>query len=467
MKGLVNYALVAVLAAEVTAHSHHHFHRHAKKHAAYPKVDQPSPNPAVVESPVETVYHDLQGKIMDNDEAVDCLHKDMCKIVSSASTSQVVATSTVRPLDAGAKFMERPSSAYLPPTSTSSPLPLPKTTAPSIIKSILPLPKPELPSLPVEPVEPVEPVDPVELIKPIIPKPVDSKPDSGSDSGDSPSLGDPTREFPSGKIPCSHFPSDYGARPLEHQDCGSWTGIQHAQGHNPKTDNSVLGLANGNECVKNSYCSYACPNGWEKAQWPEAQGANGESVGGLWCNSQGFLELTRPRVKSLCQRGLAGLSIKSSLDQNVTFCRTDYPGTENMVIPTVVRPGKQVELTNPIQNQTYQKPNGQHTSAQYYVNPSGLTLADACTWKSTDTELQDRVGNWAPVNVGVSFNGDSTFLGLFPNKPTAQNVALNYNIAVKCQDVVKCSYTKGTMIEAMEGCTASFQPHDKIVIEVY
>lgn len=147
--------------------------------------------------------------------------------------------------------------------------------------------------------------------------------DSGSDSGiDTNSC--TGVEFKDGVVPCSKFPSDYGALALpwfNHQ--GGWSGIQ-------------IGDANGDnngdgKCVEGALCSYACPAGYSKAQWPAEQPSNGESRGGLLCKN-GFLTLTRPEYKYLCQAGEPGITVKNELTKVVSICRTDYPGNGSPLV---------------------------------------------------------------------------------------------------------------------------------------
>lgn len=124
--------------------------------------------------------------------------------------------------------------------------------------------------------------------------------------------GDPDAEFPDGEIDCSTFPSDYGALALDWLECGGWTGIQ------------IDGGA-GEECKEGGLCSYACPPGYSKAQWPEIQPASGESHGGLLCKN-GKLWKTRPENSGLCVKGHGGVFVENKLGEHVPICRTDYPG---------------------------------------------------------------------------------------------------------------------------------------------
>jgi hypothetical protein len=123
------------------------------------------------------------------------------------------------------------------------------------------------------------------------------------------------RDFPDGELPCSEFPTGYGAIPLSWVTKDGWSGIQKNGGNDDH-----IGV-----CTDGALCSYACPPGYSKAQWPEVQPQSGESMGGLKCKN-GKLYRTRDGEKKLCQKGHGTASVQNKLDQVVAFCRTDYPG---------------------------------------------------------------------------------------------------------------------------------------------
>lgn len=157
---------------------------------------------------------------------------------------------------------------------------------------------------------------------------------SGSSSGSSLSGGSGVdRDFPDGEIDCSDFPDEYGALNLDYLSLGGWSGIQ-----NPKVDGSagyddietvVSDQCSGSDCCSEGmYCSYACPAGYQKSQWPEQQGATGQSVGGIKCQG-GKLHLTNPGMsKKLCIKGTDAVTIKiqNTIKKGISVCRTDYPG---------------------------------------------------------------------------------------------------------------------------------------------
>jgi hypothetical protein len=152
-----------------------------------------------------------------------------------------------------------------------------------------------------------------------------AEPDLDESSGSDKALSGIDSDFPDGELSCSHFPSDYGALATEWVTKDNWSGLQFDE----KQASGEIRLANADgtgKCQEGYYCSYACPPGYSKAQWPEDQPANGESVGGLLCKN-GKLRLTRPdSCKKLCVKGAENTTVVNKLDKEVAICRTDYPG---------------------------------------------------------------------------------------------------------------------------------------------
>lgn len=160
---------------------------------------------------------------------------------------------------------------------------------------------------------------------PVIPShdPTESSPDSSPVSGGH----GLDREFPDGVIDCSDFPSAYGPIPVDWMGIGGWTGVQYVTVEGGQVTHIDTAVPGGTDCSSNAMCSYACPEGYQKSQWPSAQGIGGESVGGLSCNSNGKLELTNPALsKKLCIQGTGSTKVQNNLQSNVAICRTDYPG---------------------------------------------------------------------------------------------------------------------------------------------
>jgi hypothetical protein len=131
--------------------------------------------------------------------------------------------------------------------------------------------------------------------------------------------------FPDKSIPCSTFPSEYGAIPVDYFGMGGWIGLQEVSLNALSVSNIVTGVS-GSSCSEGWMCSYACPPGYQKSQWPTGQGATGQSIGGISCNN-GVLTLTNPGLSSqLCIPGEGGVTVQNTLSQSVYICRTDYPG---------------------------------------------------------------------------------------------------------------------------------------------
>ncbi|KAI5811386.1 hypothetical protein DFH27DRAFT_533189 [Peziza echinospora] len=258
--------------------------------------------------------------------------------------------------------------------------------------------------------------------------------------------GDPTADFPDGTLPCSKFPSQYGVLPVDWLNTDGWTGIQ------------INGGA-GSQCVEGALCSYACPPGYSKAQWPEEQPASGESHGGLLCKN-GKLYKTSKQYNSLCVKGHGNVYVVNKLNQEVPICRTDYPGSENMVVPLRSTPGSTTDLTVPDAS-TYFTWKGLPTSAQYYVNPAGTSLKDGCVWGKPNGGL----GNWSPMIFGAGYHNGMTWLSISQNQLNPS--PLNFNVRIVAGPGGKlngqCKYENGKFSgggNGEQGCTAALSSGD-------
>jgi hypothetical protein len=270
---------------------------------------------------------------------------------------------------------------------------------------------------------------------------VSNKSYSSSSSGDLGAYQNPTEAFQDGTVPCSQFPGGQGVIALNYLGFGGWSGLYH-------DDTST-----GGSCVDGTYCSYACQPGMSKTQWPSNQPANGVSVGGLYCKN-GYLYRTNQNANYLCEWGIDSARVVSEISQSVAICRTDYPGTENMVIPTIVGPGSENYLTT-VDEDSYYQWQGLKTSAQYYVNNAGVSQQDGCIWGTAGSGI----GNWAPLNFGAGYTNGIAYLSLIPN-PNNRNAA-NFNVKIVAYDsnsVVngECYYENGQYNgNGSDGCTVA------------
>ena len=267
-------------------------------------------------------------------------------------------------------------------------------------------------------------------------------------------------DFPDGELDCSTFPSDYGAVSLDYLGIGGWSGIQYVSLVNEVISDIVTAVS-GQSCTSGAMCSYACPAGYQKSQWPTTQGSTGQSVGGLECKN-GKLYLTNSALsKKICIPGTGGVNIRNELSQNVAVCRTDYPGTESETIPLLASAGGSHPLTCP-NGATYFQWEGKTTSAQYYVNNKGVSAEEGCQWGDGSKPI----GNWAPMNFGVGYSAGSTWLSMFKNEPTT-DADLDFKVKLVGDDLSdSCSYdgngkfyNNEGLISSGNGCTVSSTTH--------
>ncbi|CAI4051837.1 hypothetical protein SUVZ_14G2550 [Saccharomyces uvarum] len=264
---------------------------------------------------------------------------------------------------------------------------------------------------------------------------------SGTSSiyGDLADFSGPSEKFQDGTISCDEFPSGQGVIPIAWLDEGGWSGVEN-------TDTST-----GGSCKEGSYCSYACQPGMSKTQWPSDQPSDGRSIGGLLCKN-GYLYRSNTDTDYLCEWGVDAAYIVSELSENVAVCRTDYPGTENMVIPAYVQAGDSLPLTV-VDQDTYYTWQGMKTSAQYYVNNAGVSVEDGCVWGTSGSG----VGNWAPLNFGAGSSDGVAYLSLIPNPNNGD--ALNFNVKIVAADdstvIGECVYENGSFSGGADGCTVS------------
>lgn len=134
-------------------------------------------------------------------------------------------------------------------------------------------------------------------------------------------------------------------------------------------------------------------------------------------------------------------------------------GTESETIPLSATASNTVNLTCPDASNYYTW-EGSSTSAQYYVNPKGVDISDACTWGSSANPW----GNFAPVNLGVGYSDGAAWLSIFQNYPTTE-AELDFTIEIKSDSDMSgtCRYSNGKYCSGDDyetcntyaGCTVS------------
>lgn len=440
MKQVVLALVGATVASAVNHHAHQHLHQVKR---------DPTPVDYVSVAGPTVVVYKLNGRLIPEDEVQQGLKNGSLVLASDGQLSSAPPSSSYVAPSTQAQFFT-PTSSSSAAASTTSSSSIAAYSAPSSSSSEYVAPTTSSSSQYVAPT--------TSSSSSSAPSP-SSYSSGSSDSSDSSSSG-VDRDFPDGEIDCSHFPSDYGPIDVEWMGLGGWTGIQ-------SPGSSLGGFANiktaifGQSCTEGAYCSYACPPGYQKSQWPTTQGATGQSIGGIQCKN-GKLQLTNPSMsKKLCMTGATEVDIKvqNKLSQNVAVCRTDYPGTEGETVPLNAQPGQSQPLTCPDANNYYNWQGGK-TSAQYYVNPAGVSVNDACQWGSSANPW----GNFAPLNLGVGYSGGRAWLSIFQNAPTT-NAKLDFSVEIVGDNVSgSCKYSNGQYCgdsgcSSTTGCTVRLPAH--------
>lgn len=264
---------------------------------------------------------------------------------------------------------------------------------------------------------------------------------SGSSSGSLANYQAPSQVFQDGVYDCSTFPTFEGLVAVDWLGYGGWSGIQGVSSP----------YANSKVCTDGTYCSYLCQPGMSKTQWPSEQPASGQSLGGLQCKG-GKLYRTNTNTNYLCEWGVDKAIVENTLGSEVAICRTDYPGTEEMNIATIVGAGSTSPITV-VDLGSYYVWQGKPTSAQYYVNQPGVSKSDGCIWSSQSAGQ----GNWAPMNFGAGYTNGIAYLSLIPNP--LNKATYNANIKIVADDastvIGSCVYENGNYDGGADGCTVS------------
>lgn len=293
MKGaflLLSAAGVAI----ANPHAHQHIHRHVHGHQNLKR--------ATVEEHVSVTV-------------VECwMGGNPPRLISEADCQNGIANGTLRWADDGTIAAVPAAETHLATVANPAPTPAP---AP-VVNSPAPMIQAEKPAAPA-------PAPAAHAPAP----PANNKAQS-SWSGSASSMVD--RSFPDGQISCNDFPSEYGALRAPWLGLGGWIGVQKPNVQNGAGYDDIMTVTraqcvDGNCCLPNSFCSYACPDGYMKSQWPSVQGATGQSVGGLHCRN-GMLYRSNPDRETLCAPSVKNVNVyvKNQMSQQVAVCRTNYPG---------------------------------------------------------------------------------------------------------------------------------------------
>ena len=299
----------------VASPSPHRHHQH--KHAA----EKRSPSHVkVVTVPGPTVMaYELNGKLVTEQEVCEGIKSgnlkwaDKQNIPNICSSAAAVATP--------APPAEQPATTPTPTSVVDAPILAYQKPSTSVEPYSTPAPEPD--STP-------ETSASSSSSAPVAPAVSSPAPDyDSSSSSDSEISGGEGLEkpFPDDEIDCSDFPSDYGAVEIPWMNIGGWAGIQYVTIEGDKVTNIDTAVPGGKNCTAGAMCSYACPPGYQKSQWPSTQGSTGQSVGGLKCNENGKLCKTNPELSEyLCIKGTGATTVQNTMSKNAAICRTDYPG---------------------------------------------------------------------------------------------------------------------------------------------
>ncbi|PVU94295.1 hypothetical protein BB561_002646 [Smittium simulii] len=195
----------------------------------------------------------------------------------------------------------------------------------------------------------------------------------------------------------------------------------------PDKENSGWAMSPHQQCMRGTWCPYACKPGYYSAQWdPDAVSANGKGStnGGLYCDEDGILQVPFPE-RPFCARGMGNVVVNNTLANPVSACQTVYPGNEAMIIPSTAHPRGSVDLN------VVPKSYWLSTSCQFYVNPAGSTNNE-CIWGNSKQPL----GNWGPYIFGTGQAADGhTYISVRYNPLYIQSgfsLKNTYNVKIAC-----------------------------------
>ncbi|KAJ5131168.1 uncharacterized protein N7515_007207 [Penicillium bovifimosum] len=198
----------------------------------------------------------------------------------------------------------------------------------------------------------------------------------------------------------------------------------------PNLDNAGWAMSPDEPCKPGNYCPYACPPGEVSMQWdPKATSYTYplSMRGGLYCDDDGNIQKPFPN-RDYCESATGVLKAHNKAGKSVSFCQTVLPGNEAMLIPTLVE--TLADLAVPGMSYWCS------TSAQYYINPPGVTTEEGCVWGSSEKP----VGNWSPYTAGANTDADgNTFLKIGWNpiylEPTTpfRNERPDFGVEINCE----------------------------------
>lgn len=201
--------------------------------------------------------------------------------------------------------------------------------------------------------------------------------------------------------------------------------------------NAGWALNTDQQCSYGTWCPYACESGKLMAQWDPSvisYSYPGSQNGGLFCDSNGNLQKGFSD-KDYCVDGKGTVSIKNEASGEVAVCQTVLPGNEDMLIPNSIDSGSEKVIAVPGPDYFA------GTAAHYYINPPGVSTADACQWGKNSKP----VGNWCAYVAGANQDSNgNTYVKIGWNpiyleeatpfrttKPT-------FGVKIECDDPSQC-----------------------------
>ena len=287
-------------------------HRHQHKHAGKRSPDPNHVKTVTVPGPTVMAY-EYNGQLIQESKVCEGLKEGKLKFANGNAIPEACSSSQAAP----------PSSTPVPTASSSIIAPIEAYQKPSSSS-----PEPSYASVESSSSATSSLSASVEAAPAASSAPPPSSSSSSSSVNTNPSGGQGLdKPFPDHEIDCSDFPSDFGPIDLSWLGFGGWSGVQYPTISGNVVTDIVTAVAGGKNCSAGAMCSYACPPGYQKSQWPSTQGSTGQSVGGLQCSDNNKLVKTNPELSEyLCIKGTGATQVQNTMSKNAAICRTDYPG---------------------------------------------------------------------------------------------------------------------------------------------